>query len=141
MYADDTSSCITASTWEEVTSSMSMVGNRLSAYSKRNGLCLNEEKTQELLISQSGSFDSLELLGITFSRNLSFQMHHTNLAKDLRQRIGTIRQLSMSISRGALLNEIAHAIVIGKVQPCAWITHSVRLQPECGRVSGEIQTA
>ena len=129
-YADDTSSVIAASDWDTVNKAMDQASASLENYSRANGLCLNSEKTQKLLLGNSGTpATCLSLLGITLNKNGGFASHLRDLSSDLRRRVGAIRQLAVSTSRGPLLNAAAGAIVVGKLQPCAWVTRQVRVQP------------
>jgi hypothetical protein len=60
--------------------------------------------------------ETLDLLGVTFGRDLSTRLQQAKLAAALRQRATMIRRLSYSIPRGPLLHQIACGIVMGKAQ-------------------------
>jgi hypothetical protein len=60
--------------------------------------------------------ETLDLLGVTFGRDLSTRPQQAKLAAALRQRATMIRRLSYSIPRGPLLHQIACGIVMGKAQ-------------------------
>ncbi|QQP49644.1 Putative RNA-directed DNA polymerase from transposon BS, partial [Caligus rogercresseyi] len=129
LYADDTSIVISAPSWEQVDFAMGSVSKALEAYSNINGLHLNVGKTQTLRLGapDTPSTATLDLLGVTVSRNLTFGPHHEIFFQNVRKRIGVIRRLCTTVSRGPLLTEIARAIVIGKLQTSAWVTRSAKL--------------
>ena len=64
-----------------------------------------------------------------------------DVAKELRQRVGVVRRLATSMSRGPLLNEIAKATVIGKAQCCAYVTRPIQLQDHTCTDDGGAQVA
>lgn len=116
IFADDTSTFVSAPTWEEANSVMDDISANLSEYSRVNSLHLNKSKTQVIRLGHPESLDTLTLLGVTVNRNLGFASHHDEVLKDVRRRIGVVRT---SISRGPLLAEAARALVIGRLQYCA----------------------
>ncbi|QQP51054.1 Putative RNA-directed DNA polymerase from transposon BS [Caligus rogercresseyi] len=128
LYADDTSIVISAPSWEQVDFAMGSASKALEAYSNINGLHLNVGKTQTLRLGapDTPSTATLDLLGVTVSRNLTFGLHHEKNIQNVRKRIGVIRRLCTTVSRGPLLTEIARAIVIGKLQTSAWVTRSAK---------------
>ncbi|QQP56886.1 Hypothetical protein FKW44_001707 [Caligus rogercresseyi] len=91
-------------------------------YSRDNALHLNVEKTQILHLKNPQTIGTLGLLGVEIDRNGAFGTHHANVLNELRRRTGAIRRLASVLPRGKLLNEIARALVIGKLNVCAWVT-------------------
>ena len=128
LFADDTSTIIAAPSWEEVATATASASTNLEMYSTENGLYLNETKTQALKLMQrdASSAADLTLLGVTIDRHLRFGTHHSNVLSDIRRRIGIIRRLGTSISRGPLLTEVAKALIVGRLQSCAWVTRCIR---------------
>jgi hypothetical protein len=59
---------------------------------------------------------TLDLLGVTFGRDLSTKPQLAKLAAALRQHATMIRRLSYSIPRGPLLRQVACGLVMGKAQ-------------------------
>ena len=135
LYADDTSDMVTATTWEEVNNSMTTRAIELEDYSRTNGLHLNAAKTQVLKLGHpdTPSTTTMTLLGVSIDKNLGFGSHHSAVLLDIRRRIGIIRRLKTSISRGPLLTEVARSLVVGKLQSSAWITRRARISDgACG---------
>ncbi|QQP49608.1 Hypothetical protein FKW44_010334 [Caligus rogercresseyi] len=91
-------------------------------YSRDNALHLNVEKTQILYLKNPQTIGPLGLLGVEIDRNGAFGTHHANVLNELRRRTGAIRRLASELPKGKLLNEIARALVIGKLNVCAWVT-------------------
>ena len=133
LYADDTSCLVASRSWVTNGEAVEAAADCIARYSRRNGLHLNPSKTQTLKIApDTPASYTLDLLGISLNKNLSFGAHHKKLLADLRRRIGVIRRLRTRLSRGPLLCEIANALVIGKVQSCAWITRRIRVERSQG---------
>ena len=137
LYADDTSNVCAASTWAEVEDTMESTTAAVGHFSDKNGLHLNAGKTQTLRIRAADEPTSatLDLLGISVSRNLGFDAHYATVLTDVRRRIGVIRRLRTSLSRGPLLRQIAKSLVIGKLQSCAWVTRRARPTDDDGSCS------
>jgi len=138
LYADDTSALIKGASWQEVTASAQLFCDKMASYSAANGLALNLDKTQLLYLGgHKGSISvgkqtiepraSLSLLGVSIDSTLRFNLHHETLVVDLRRRLGAIRRMASHLPRGKLLNEIAQALFVGRLQSCAWVTHLARL--------------
>ncbi|QQP41385.1 Hypothetical protein FKW44_015734, partial [Caligus rogercresseyi] len=79
--------------------------------------------------SETPSTATLDLLEVTVSRNLTFGSHNEKNVQDVRKRIGVIRQLCTTVSRGPMLTEISRAIVIGNIQTSDWETKIARFSP------------
>ena len=130
LYADDTSCVVTADSREAVSSCVTLTTSNLGEYSSINALSLNCAKTQELLLPPQPSTlsSTLLLLGVHLDGRQTFTHHHTLLLKDLAARVAVVRRLRTEISRGPLLRMAAWSLVVGKLQPAAWITRRVRLE-------------
>ena len=59
----------------------------------------------------------------------------------LRSRLGAVRRVAAHLPRGKLLQEIAHALIWGKLQQCGWVTRSVRALNGQDSVSGSDNAA
>ena len=59
---------------------------------------------------------------------MSFAAHNAEVLSDIQKRISVVRRLRTVLSRGRLLNEIARALVVGRLQTCAWITRTAHVQ-------------
>ncbi|QQP41288.1 Uncharacterized protein FKW44_015604 [Caligus rogercresseyi] len=122
LYADDTSVTVEATTWDDVKAATRALEEDMVEYSRDNALHLNVEKTQILHLKNPQTIGTLGLLGVEIDRNGAFGTHHANVLNELRKRTGAIRRLASVLPRGKLLNEIARALVIGKLNVCAWVT-------------------
>ncbi|QQP55401.1 Uncharacterized protein FKW44_002475 [Caligus rogercresseyi] len=122
LYADDTSVTVEATTWDDVKAATRALEEDMVEYSRDNALHLNVEKTQILHLKNPQTIGTLGLLGVEIDRNGAFGTHHANVLNELRRRTGAIRRLASVLPRGKLLNEIARALVIGKLNVCAWVT-------------------
>ena len=49
---------------------------------------------------------------------------------DIKRQIGVVRRMRAKVSRGPFLSEITKALVIGKLQTCAWITRQARISSD-----------
>ncbi|QQP40666.1 Uncharacterized protein FKW44_014791, partial [Caligus rogercresseyi] len=112
LYAYDTSVTVEATTWDDVKAATRALEEDMVEYSRDNALYLNNPQT----------IGTLGLLGVEIDRNGAFGTHHANVLNELRRRTGAIRRLASVLPRGKLLNEIARALVIGKLNVCAWVT-------------------
>ncbi|QQP35749.1 Putative RNA-directed DNA polymerase from transposon BS-like Protein [Caligus rogercresseyi] len=120
LYADDTSVTVEATTWDDVKAATRALKEDMVEYSRDNALHLNVEKTQILHLKNPQTIGTLGLLGVERSiENGAFGTHHANVLNELRRRTGAIRRLASVLPRGKLLNEIARALVIGKLNVCA----------------------
>ena len=128
VYADDTTSLVSAKTWTQVTERKTEVEDNMVAYAGASGLCLNLDKTQFLDIGQ-GATDKhpLKILGTTIDHDLTFKTHNEALLVDLKRRNGMIYRLRTELPRGTLLKAIAEALVVGKARSALWITWPVQL--------------
>ena len=125
-YADDVSSAIVADTWEAADNAAGAVSSSIADYAGANALHLNAGKTQTMRIGHQESSGSLDLLGVTVDRQGGFSHHHESMLADIKRRVGAVRRIAVSLPRGKLLNEIARALVVGKLQTCAWVTRPAR---------------
>ena len=133
LFADDTSCNAVDKTTDEAKTSISKASDVISGYSLSNRLSLNPGKTQVLYLqgtpaeAQTSPHGSVKLLGVLLDSKLSFREHHSSVLSDIIARTAIIRRLRTSVSRGALLKNVAWALVIGKLQCSAWVTRKVRL--------------
>ena len=140
LYADDTSGLISSESWEITDQVRNLAASSIAKYSCLNGLHLNSAKTQILkLAPETPASFTLNLLGVSMNKALSFSSHHKKMLLDLKRRIGIIRRLQTTLSRGPLLNEIARSLVVGKVQSCAWITRKIRIEGGQGSARGSTE--
>ena len=128
-YADDSTGHAASKTWDKTEEALSKMATNLEHYSFENGLHLNSSKTQKLKLghAQSPTTDTLNVLGVTMDKNLSFNHHNDIVLRDIKRRLGVIRRLSVQLPRGKLLTEIGRALIVGKLQNCAFVTHTMRL--------------
>ena len=68
----------------------------------------------------------MTVLGAMVDTNFGFTSSNKAMVDALRARLGAVRRVAAHIPRGRLLQEIAHALIWGKLQQCAWVTRSVR---------------
>ena len=73
--------------------------------------------------------NNLDFLGVEIDPKLNFGAHHTRILNDIKARIGIVRRLTAHIPRGALLWQVAHALVVGRLQCAAWITRPIHGLP------------
>ena len=129
LYADDSNCLAIADSQATADKLINTFSTNLAGYSAAAGLCLNENKTQFLQLGGRDKGSSLDFLGVELDSKLSFEAHNTRVLNDIKARIGMIRRLSAYIPRGPILQQIAQAIVIGRLQCAAWITRSVHGLP------------
>ena len=129
LYADDTSCVITAPTTEDAASAFTSISTALTMYSSTNMLSLNTDKTRALHLDYRSDSPVLLLLGTHIDGRLSFSHHHDRTLRDVWARIAVIRRLRGVISRGPLLKAAARALVLGRMQCSAWVTHRIRITP------------
>ena len=98
-------------------------------YSCSNELSLNTDKTQQLNIGNA-SAETINILGVTLDKTNGFSVHHENIHRDIRKRLGVVRNLACHLPRGKLLSEISKSLIIGRVQCNAFITRPARLTTE-----------
>ena len=138
LYADDTTSIIIGSTWEEVRSELSLPSTRLREYSQARGLCLNTNKTQAVLVGPGVDMSpipslrdqstlvtptrSINVLGFKLDDRLKLNQHNEQIQSDLVKRLGLIRRLGAHLPRGPLMREMVRALVVGRLQVGAWVT-------------------
>jgi len=67
------------------------------------------------------------LLGTTVDYRLTFRDHNKSITNELRRRVSVVRRLRSHIPNRALLSSIARALVVGRLQVGAWVTHAARL--------------
>ena len=139
LYADDTSCAASSKSWEATNATLDQAAADLEEYSVRNGLHLNIAKTQTLRLAHPDTPTSttLNILGVSMNKQMSFAPHHSAMLADIRRRIGVIRHLQTNLSRGKLLNEVALALVVGRLQGCAWVTRQARLQLQGSPPTGD----
>lgn len=110
LYADDISTVVSASNIDLLSRKVTTCAAEVSAWCQRNGLLLNSKKTQLLLFSPVGTIQNLSLLarvgsqsieqhkatkflGLHIDSNLSWDIHVTNLIKNLASKNFAILQL------------------------------------------------
>ena len=71
--------------------------------------------------------DTLNVLGVTIDKHVNFNTHNEIVLRDIKKRLGVVRRLSVQLPRGKLLTEIGRALIVGKLQNCAFVTHTMRL--------------
>ncbi len=132
VYADDSTVIVTAPTWEEVDRATTRVESNMARYAAVNGLSLNETKTQRMFINrrEDKGDRTLKILGIVLNKRMTFTDHESEVAAELRKRLGVVRRVAYTLPRGKLLNGIAKALIIGKAQTAAWVTRRAALEDE-----------
>ena len=134
LYADDTSAYIASKTWEETETAERALTEGLEDFSRTNELALNTAKTQKLSLGNASS-EGINILGVNVDRTGGFASHHENVLKDLRRRLGVVRNLACQLPRGKLLSEIGKSLIIGRLQCNAFVTRPARLSaPANGKV-------
>ena len=129
LYADDTSAYISSRSWEENEMAQRAMTESLLDYSCTNELSLNTSKTQKLNIGGNASAEDINILGVSLDKDGGFATHHKNIHKDIRKRLGMVRNLACHMPRGKLLSEISKSLIIGRVQCNAFLTRPARLAP------------
>jgi hypothetical protein len=104
IYADNINAWESGSTVEEVTTRLTDKARMITTYASGNGLTLNASKTQ-LMYSQSAGtrgvpimFDgarilprpTMELLGVTYDRNLTTTPHDAHVAASARHKASLV---------------------------------------------------
>jgi hypothetical protein len=129
-YADDTCMWSSSNNLSSLKTDLEAKAKCFADYVSSRGLVMNATKTQVIISGKrlpqdfTVTIDStnvtpsetLDLLGVTFGRDLSTRPQQAKLAAALRQRATMISRLSYSIPRGPLLRQIACGIVMGKAQ-------------------------
>ena len=128
-YADDSTGYAASKTWDRTEEALSKMATKLEHYSYENGLHLNSSKTQKLNLgqAQTPTSDTLNVLGVTIDKQVNFNTHNETVLRDIKKRLGVVRRLSVQLPRGKLLTEIGRALIVGKLQSCAFVTHNMRL--------------
>ena len=135
-YADDVSPVASNRDMQTAVNSLSEYGNRLVDFAAAAGLVINPGKTQFLAPSWAPPMkigdtlvppsSTMTVLGSTVDTTFGFTDSNKEMVGALRSRLGAVRRVAAHIPRGKLLQEIAHALIWGKLQQCAWVTRSVR---------------
>ena len=128
-YADDSTGYAASKSWDRMEEAIAKMATNLEQYSFENGLHLNSSKTQKLKLghAQTPTSDTLNVLGVTIDKQVNFNTHNDIVLRDIKRRLGVVRRLSVQLPRGKLLTEIGRALIIGKLQNCAFVTHTMHL--------------
>jgi len=125
-FADDTYLIIPASNW---TSRQAEINN-IQTWATANNLSLNCTKSSEIifvdprrkrhidvppLLSDIARVDSLKILGVTFSRNLSASEHIGNILKSCSQSMYALRLLRAHGMCEAAIQTIFRSVIIAKL--------------------------
>jgi hypothetical protein len=132
-YADDTCLWASAPSIDALKLALEDRAARFADYVAGCGLVLNGAKTQFLLpssrltrqvdsnftVTVNGSqvrpANQLELLGITYDRDLSTRPQQMKMDVAARQRATLIARLALHLPRGKYLHQLAHGLLLGKV--------------------------
>ena len=135
-YADDVSPVSSNKNMQAAVNSLSEYGNNLITFAAAAGLVINPGKTQFLAPSWAPQMQiggaliapspTMTVLGSVVDTNFGFTGTNRAMVGALRSRLGAVRRVAAHIPRGKLLQEIAHALIWGKLQQCAWVTRSIR---------------
>jgi len=102
MYADDSTTLVSHKNSLSLNDLAETVGGQVSSWISNNGLVMNNNKTQSLVVSLStqGNLErsSVQFLGLTIDTTLSWQQHVENLKKKLSTATFVIRKLSNCLS-------------------------------------------
>lgn len=130
MFADDVNAIATHRLVSQALKTLSAQSDVFSETARRIGLALNTEKTQLVVHSASTTTSPLSIsiagkeikaqregcmLGVSFNDRVSLNLHLNTLIGDMRSRVGLIRRIAANIPSGALLRQIATAIIHGKL--------------------------
>jgi hypothetical protein len=153
-YADD--SCVWSSAKDVGTLKLALEerASKFATYVASCGLVMNSSKTQVLISSKKLPPDfsvtvcgsnitpaaELELLGVTFDRDLSLRPQHRSLATAARQRSSKIARLSLHLPRGAYLRQLSHGLLYGKVGYATPILVRPRLDVDSAPHSADLKS-
>jgi hypothetical protein len=118
-YADDTTCYKMAKTSEEVRKGLTIAAGEIFNFMRASRLAANASKTKFIMFGRSNESPlvvgnnasileskSMELLGITFNKQLIWKSHLDNLVPELRKRTGILRRLSWHLPKDVVLQMI-----------------------------------
>jgi hypothetical protein len=143
IYADD------INTWEsgstvEVATRLTDKARMITAYARGNGLTLNASKTQFMYSQGAGTRGvpimvesarilpgpTMELLGVTYDRNLTTTPHEAHVAASARQKASLVARLGHHVPQGKFLRQLAMGLFGGKVSHALAAVVAPRLRVE-----------
>ncbi len=131
-YADDTICWVTGHDADVVGEKLEQVSSAIVAYASENYLALNESKTQVMWTQKSrpikvGSStvlptDRLEVLGVTFDKHLTPNLHLMNLIRSTKSMTAMARRLSLHLPKYSL-KMVMGALIRGKIGYACSVLH------------------
>ena len=153
-YADDSTFHVHARNVDVLKTDIETISNRMISYCKRNGLVLNNEKTQ-LLVSPKqpcqikigtciiSASSEINLLGVDYDSNFTTTPYLNKLSRAAKTRGALISRLSFSMPPH-VLSTFATGLLMGKVLASCSATIPLRIKNEdrlCIGVTEEINKA
>lgn len=114
LFADDTSLLNRGPVLADVLSESGLARSSCLSWFNANMLCMNAEKTQELVFSlrDTGEINGMEhvdFLGVRLDHRLNWECHVDQLSRKLSRNVYVLRSLSLCVSRSAL-RTVYHAL-------------------------------
>jgi hypothetical protein len=126
-YADDVVSLIPISEPDKVRSQVKEEIDNVDSWCTSNGLQLNVSKTKILLITNSKSkttsvsltqLTQLKILGLTYTNDLRWDVHVSNVIKKASQQIYILKKLRTLLPSNELV-KIYNAVILSVIEYCA----------------------
>jgi hypothetical protein len=150
-YADDSNVWLIADDCAAIKTNLEVLAERFVSWARGNGLAVNASKTQFLVSSNGGNYNSItvnvdgksiaakntfELLGVTYNRKLNTDPHDIRVVAAVKQRAGLIARFSHHLPRGSYLGPLAARIFLGKISHALAAVAPLRLAAADGGANG-----